>query len=229
MKELVEKMILESFKKEPFHNLYFKYNIIPQTHELGGTCSDKVMSFYRQLCDIGISATLHSSFINEKETHRLVKVQIDEVVYFADVGNGWPSIKMFPLSENYEYNCYGITFKSIITDETMDIFQKKGGVEFLSVSIPLQSKTEDKILNDIKNRFCQSIEYPFRDKIRFTQIIGDYFYFLKDETLTVYENNKDSFSITGLSENSLVQTLESYFNFDLNKFIIKNKNNGNGL
>ncbi|NQY54719.1 MAG: hypothetical protein HRT42_14245, partial [Campylobacteraceae bacterium] len=100
-KEYVEKIILDSFKQEPFHNLYFKYNILPTSFKFGGTCSDKALSVYTILKENNIEVTLHSSFINNIESHRLLKVYIEGKYYFADVGNAWPSVRMFPVDKNY--------------------------------------------------------------------------------------------------------------------------------
>lgn len=218
-KEFVEKVILDSFKNEPFHNLYFKYNIIPNSFEFGGTCSDKVLSVYKILKDNNIKVTLHSSFINNIESHRLLKVCIDDKYYFADVGNAWPSVEMFPIDKNYEYTSYGITFRSLIFDDYMEIYQFKNNKETLSLQIPFKCKSEIEIKKDMGNRFSKNIDYPFRNKIRFAQLFDAQFYFLRDDVLYIYINNENYIKIVNnLKEKDLASTLKKYFNFDLAMF-----------
>ena len=218
-KEYVEKIILDSFKQEPFHNLYFKYNILPTSFKFGGTCSDKVLSVYTILKENNIEVTLHSSFINNIESHRLLKVYIEGKYYFADVGNAWPSVRMFPVDKNYEYTSYGIKFRSLVFDDYMEIYQFKNDKETLSLQIPFKCKSEVEIKEDMKNRFSKNIDYPFLNKIRFAQLFEDKFYFLRDDILHIYTNNeKYSKTINNLNEDNLSSILKKFFNFNLDEF-----------
>ena len=68
----VENMILRSFQNEPFHSLYFYFNIRPiDGSSNGGTCSDKVLSVKEMLMSSrAFKCYLHWSIINNLETHR---------------------------------------------------------------------------------------------------------------------------------------------------------------
>jgi len=217
-KEKVEKIIFDSFLNEPFHNLYHIYDIKPKTYRHGGTCSEKTLSVYNNLKSEDISVKIWSAMVDGNETHRVLKIFIESGIYFADVGNAWPSIKMFPEKENFEYESYGITFKSVLDVETLDIYNCRDGREILSVSIILDSKSEEEIFKDIENRFSSDIDYPFKNHLRFAKIIGDKFYFLRDETVHVY-SEKDSYKIDVCisDEKDLERVLMKYFNFDLNR------------
>lgn len=215
-RQKAEEIILEGFLTEPFHNLYFKYNIVPTTYLYGGSCSDKVLSTYNKLKGEGFSVRLWSSLVKGLETHRLINISIDGKTYFADVGNAWPSVKMFPKDEEIEYESYGILFKSVINEDTLDIYNCRDDREILSVSVLLDSKPEEEIFKDIEDRFSIDIDYPFRDRIRFAQIIDEVFFFLRDEMLYVYskkENYKINVSID--NEIDLKDVLMKYFGFDL--------------
>ncbi|MGQ0628460.1 MAG: hypothetical protein ACT4PL_10230 [Phycisphaerales bacterium] len=63
--------MLETFRREPFHNLRLLYDD-PQLDLLpGGTCSDKTLSFRDQARREGLEVSLHSGSIDGEEKHRL--------------------------------------------------------------------------------------------------------------------------------------------------------------
>jgi len=211
----VERLMLNKFKEEPFHNLYFIYKTKPKGFNFGGTCSDKVLSFYKKLRDLKFETKLHSSVINNKEIHRLVSVTLNNKVYYADVGNGWPSIKLFPKDYEIEYKSYGMTYRSILKESSLEVYITRDNKKKLSVTIPFHSKTHEEIMQDIHNRFDQNIEYPFTGGIRFSQIIHDKFLFLRDDTLYIYSYDSAVKKIVGFEPGNLSETLKHNFNFDI--------------
>lgn len=214
--ELAEELILKAFKDEPFHTLFFLYDFVPPSNDYGGTCSDKVLSIKRILTDNGFEVHLHSSMINNIECHRLLKLIIDEQEYFADVGNGWPSIKLFPANEGIKYTCYGITFESKVFSKYIEIHQSRDGISKHTVTIPLESKIESEIMEDISFRYEKL--YPFSGKLRFAQIINDQFIFLRDSELSIYSESGVIIK-TGNFIEHLRHILDSEFDFDLDRLL----------
>lgn len=213
----VESLILEKFKREPFHNLYFIFHKIPKKLTLGGTCSDKALSFYNKLKSVNIETHLHSAFIKNQEIHRLVSVALNKKIYFADIGNGWPSIRLFPKDHEVEYRSYGMIYRTIIKESSLDVYIARDGKEYHSAEIPFRSKNHEDIMDDIKNRFNANISYPFSGGIRFSQIIQENFLFLRDDTLFIYSNDNAVKKISGITQDHLAETLKQYFNFDMAK------------
>lgn len=211
----VEALILEKFRTEPFHNLYLLYGYARTTLAYGGTCSDKTLSFYQSLKRLGVTATLHTAFIAGAEIHRLVKVEIGSECFFADVGNGWPSIKTFPFEREIEYSCFGMTFRSAIQGRQMSIYNTRNGVERKQMDILFDGKSEDEILADIEARFKRGIEYPFSHGIRFSQVVGDRFLFLRDNRLEIHCDTNPYNQIDELDTAKTAETIKKYFNFDV--------------
>lgn len=214
----IEKMLLDEFRQVPFHNLYYLGYSSPVEGRLGGTCSDKVVSFKNKLALEGMKSSLHSAFIQGKETHRLLVIDIEGVNYFADVGNGWPSIKLFPASSEITYTAFGITFKSKLRGGFLDVYQVKGADEYLSLVIPLQLKDERQIWDDIEKRFDGRVDYPFSNGLRFAQVIGDDFVFLKNDRLRIFNANKLVRTHKLADTLSVFKAVEHYFSVDLNRF-----------
>ena len=220
--QLVENVLLKKFQTEPFHNFYLIYNLQPKTLKYGGTCSDKTLSLLYTLKEMGIPARLHSSIINDQEIHRLVSVIINGKVYFADVGNGWPSIKLFPKDHEIVYSNYGITYRSTIQNKSVYVYQERRGKEKLSTIIPFSSKSEKEIMKDIENRFNGSIVYPFSDKLRFSLVVGDKFLFLRDKTLYFYCEKQNIKEIVGIERKDVQQKIKEHFCFDTSVFFDSN-------
>lgn len=213
----IEKILYECFEKEPFHNFYQRYNIEPRTFEFGGTCSDKSLSFLNKLRFYGYDAHLHSSWIDGKETHRVIRINLNGVPYLADVGNGWPSIHLYPMQKNTSFTAFGMQFNSEILDDRIRVYHTNRDKIHLLFETFFKCKPEDEILRDIANRFSTGIQYPFSGKIRFSQIVGNNFLFLKDDTLRIY-NDSNCTEITGFSTKSLSETIRKYFHFDIERF-----------
>lgn len=211
--EQIESLLQREFETIPFHNI-FMLKGVKGTLDKGGTCSDKVLHFKQVLNENGIVAKLHSAFINGKECHRLLSVLIDEQRYFIDVGSGWPCVKLLPDNRPITFSKYGMTFKTILVSDRVLLFHQVGERPFqLMESIPLVSMSEEKIMKEIHSRYSDGILYPFSSSIRFSQIIGEDFYFLKENILRRY--NDKCIEQKQLSSDEIVETIKKVFTFDL--------------
>lgn len=181
----VEAVMLDKFQSEPFHSLYFLNNCRPRSWRYGGTCSDKVLSARQTLNELGFDARLHISFIGGVPSHRLLRIRLDERYWFADVGNGWPSVKAFPEDRPIEYWSYGIRYHSVLVGDRLEIHQFRRGRDILSTSIPVGPQHQGEVQSVIDARFERA--YPFSRKLRFAQVVGDEFRFLRDHTLSVFK------------------------------------------
>ena len=183
----LEDLTLKYLKKRPFHNLFITYELDIKGSKIGGTCSDLTLEFKDILEQNGFKSTLHCSLVDGVEIHKLLKVEIDGRFYFIDVGFGWPTIKAFPLDEPIEYFCYGIGFRSIIKEESMEIQVKKDGKEYEEFfTIPFASKSEEEILQKIEDRFSNKPDYPFDGTLLYSFIHEDAFYFIRGDKKFVY-------------------------------------------
>jgi arylamine N-acetyltransferase len=209
----VEALMLHQFRTEPFHNLHMLPQLALPLPMLGGTCSDKALSFQAAVTKLGVPAFLHSAFIGGQEIHRLVRVEIDGRAYFADVGNGWPSIHLYPSDREISYRCFGMRFRTSLHNERLSVFNHRGGVERHQQDIPLVGRSEREILDDIEHRFVRGITYPFSDGIRFSQVVDDAFLFLRDDRLEIHREGSPPTVIDGLPPDRLEQTLREHFHY----------------
>lgn len=211
---IIEGIILKHFKQEPFHNLFLLYSPELKPFLPGGTCSDKTLSF---ICDCrkhGIDASLHNSFINKKNIHRLARISIHNKIYFADVGNGWPALKLYPADKEISYSCFGMQFRTEIKNDYISVFHLVNGKESLQQEIPLNGKPETEIMEDIKQRFNEGKEYPFSHSLRFSLLKDNCFLFLRGERLHFYQEN--SYSITDrITAAKAPKIIHEYFGFDI--------------
>ena len=211
----VEALMLEKFETEPFHNLYVTHGFKQTTRAYGGTCSDKTLSFCEAVQALGVPATLHTARIGGAEIHRLAKLRLEGRTYFADVGNGWPSTELYPADRASTYSCFGMRFRSVVSRRGLCIYNSRNGTERHQMEIPFDGKPEREILADIESRFASGIEYPFSRGVRFSQVIGERFLFLRDDRLEIYSDAAPFREIGGLSPAQLPHTLERYFGFDI--------------
>ncbi|MGE0637106.1 MAG: arylamine N-acetyltransferase [Bacteroidia bacterium] len=211
--ENIEALLLQEFETVPFHNLFMLNRITKAPSELGGTCSDKVLHFKKVLADNGIISKLHSAFINGVECHRMLSIEIDNQNYFIDVGSGWASTKLFPAFAPIEYSVYGMTFKTEMVADNIILFHKTENDFKLMVTIPLQTKREEIILEEINNRFADTSIYPFQNSLRFSKVKNNSFYFIKGDTLRIYNDEKQTEK--KLSSEEIFNTIQDVFNFDL--------------
>jgi len=208
----VEELVLEKFQTEPFQNLNLIYG--PSRRPLpGGTCSDKTVSFIEAGRQAGFDVSLHTGFIKGKEIHRLARVCIDDQVFFADVGNGWPALNLYPAHKETMYRCFGMRFRTDITGSRIAVFHERQGREFLQLEIDVCGRPKSEICAAIERRFNSGIIYPFSDSVRFSQIIGSRFLFLRGDRLEIYSD--DGFEcLEGINDAHIPSVLQQYFHFD---------------
>lgn len=211
-----EQLLFSTFTDVPFHSLYFHYNKRPGSLDNGGTCSDKVLHAFELFKRNGFDVHLHSSFIDDVECHKMLRLEIEGLSYFADVGNAWPAVKLFPADEEIRYVSCGILFYTKLSGERIDIYQDIDGEIVNTVSIPRKSKSEREIEDDIKNRFSGT--FPFSGHIFFAQIVGDKFLFLRDAQLYIY-SDCDSQIVSGITPEKIPDCLKSNFNFSVDEFL----------
>lgn len=207
----IESLLLKEYKTVPFHNIFMLHSIENKNLSLGGTCSDKVLHFKQVLAKHKIETKLHSSFINGVECHRMLRITIDSQIYFTDVGSGWPVQKLIPAFTPIEYSVYGMSFKTEILDSEIILYHKTKQEYKRMIRIPKKVKSEKAILLDIKNRYKDTSIYPFQNSLRFSLVKGDSFYFLKGNSLRIF--NKIGLSERVLNSNQIQQLLENKLGF----------------
>jgi hypothetical protein len=213
----IEALLLKHYKKEPFHNLYLFYGKKPIPNKYGGTCSDKTLSFIDEARSLGFKVNLHSGYIDGKEVHRLARVQIGKRTYFADIGNGWPAIKLYPEDEEVLYSCFGMTFHTKISMNKISVFHTRNGREHLQLVIDTRPRCEKEIIKDINKRFTSGINYPFSNSIRFSLIVNNKFLFLRGECLEIYSSD-DYMTLDGIKKDNLPSIIMDKFKFKSSLF-----------
>jgi arylamine N-acetyltransferase len=223
--KLAQQILLDKFQREPFHNFYLLNDIKPTTVLYGGTCSDKTLSYLEAVQAAGLDAYLHSARIGGKEIHRLVRLEIDNQRYFADIGNGWPSIHLFPVDTPIEYNCYGMTYRTKIKDGVITVYHKKNGVEKQQMEIDILEKSDAEVRQRIADRFSANINYPFSNQLRFSMIVGQRFLFIRDTQLEIYSSDGYE-EVNNITKSDIKTVIMKYFNYDispLESFFINKK------
>lgn len=211
---VVEALMLDHFRDEPFHNLHYLYDFSPKSSVPGGTCSDKTLSFVRAGLRVGLNVSLHTGFIKGKEMHRLARVHVDGRMFFADVGNGWPALKLYPADREISYRCFGMGFRTEISQQKIAVFHEKQGKEMLQLEIDVKPKAESAIMEDINQRFSSGLVYPFSNGIRFSQVVDNRFLFLRGNTLEIYGDH--SFEcVEEIEEARVPMVLHDYFGLDM--------------
>lgn len=210
---VLEELLLKQFKEEPFHNLYLLYGKVPLDKRYGGTCSDKTLSFINSARSMGFNIYLHSGYVSGKEIHRLARVQIFDRTFFADVGNGWPALKLYPADEEVNYSCFGMTCRTEIIGNKISVFHTRNRKEYLQLVIDTSLRNEDDIKVDISQRFNSGTRYPFSNSLRFSLVVGDRFLFLREDSLEIY--SVDNFVvIKGVNKENLPKILDEHFKYD---------------
>lgn len=211
--EEIEALTLKLFQDEPFHNLYFLYGKEPLSNIYGGTCSDKTMSFVCAANALGFDAELHTGYIGGKEIHRLCRVIIEKRVFFADVGNGWPSLKLYPADEEISFTNFGIKYRTVINNNWVSVFQTRYGKEFLQLEIDPAPRKKEEVEKSISQRFSSGIEYPFCNSLRFSLVVKNKFLFLRGERLEIYTENGCSI-VDGIRRELVPRVLNEQFQYD---------------
>ena len=210
----VEALMLEKFKTEPFHNLHLFYGKQLRSPELGGTCSDKTLSFVTAAEQAGFDVSLHSGFIGGREIHRLARVSIGGQHYFADVGNGWPALKLYPADREISHRCFGMGFRTEITAPRVTVFHERNGRESLQLEIDVRGRPEREIKTEIAERFSSGVVYPFSDSLRFSLVVGARFLFLRGDRLEIHSDSGFE-KVEGIAEAQVPEVIQQYFGFDI--------------
>ena len=211
---LAQQILLDKFKQKPFHNLYLLNNVHPATMAYGGTCSDKALSYLDATKAVGLDAYLHSARIGGKDIHRLVRLEINNQRYFADIGNGWPSIQLIPAATPILYECYGMRFRTTIENDVITVYHRKRNVEKKQMEIDIAAKSETEIYHSIENRFSADIIYPFSSQLRFSMVVGKRFLSIRDTQLEIYSNSGYE-EVLNISMSNLRDVIEGYFGYDI--------------
>jgi len=202
----IETLLLEEYKTVPFHNIFMLNNTENKDLRLGGTCSDKVLNFRKVLMDNGVETKLHSSFINNVECHRMLSVLINDKKYFIDIGSGWPFLKLIPEFSPIEFSVYGMSFKTKIFESKLIIYHKTREEYKQMIDVPIFTKSESDILNDIENRYKDTSIYPFHNSLRFSIVKDNSFYFIKGNILRIYnETEIKEKTLNSIEINDLIQ------------------------
>ena len=209
----VELLMLEHFRTEPFHNLHLLYGQIEPAPP-GGTCSDKTLSFLAAGKRAGFDVALHSGFIGGREIHRLARVRVGRGVFFADVGNGWPALKLYPADRPSSYRCYGMGFRTEVAPGRVTVFHQKRGREALQLEIEVDARPEAEIRAHIEGRFSSGVVYPFSDSLRFSQVVGSRFMFLRGDRLEIYSDSGFE-AVEGIDDARVREVLHDYFGYDV--------------
>ena len=214
----VESLMLKKFRTEPFHNLHLIYGDQAQSSVPGGTCSDKTLSFLESAEREGFDVSLHSGFIGGREIHRLARVTIDGLDYFADVGNGWPALKLYPGHREVSYRFFGTGFRTVISGPTLAVFHEKSGKESLQLEIDMRGRPEPDIRADIEARFSSGVQYPFSNSLRFSLVVGTRFLFLRGDRLEMY-GDEDFQVVEGIRKADVAEVIHRYFGHDVRRMV----------
>ncbi|NKC15511.1 MAG: hypothetical protein GKR94_25940 [Gammaproteobacteria bacterium] len=131
----------------------------------------------------GFDATLHSGCIGGRAIHRLARVRIGGRLCFADAGNGWPALKLYPADCEISYQCFGMGLRTEIADGRVTVFHENRGKKSLQLEIDVHGRPESDIRADIEGRFNSGVVYPFSDSLRFSLPVGSRFLFLHGDRL----------------------------------------------
>ncbi|MEQ9499107.1 MAG: hypothetical protein RIT81_19655 [Deltaproteobacteria bacterium] len=208
--QAVETLMLEHFRTEPFHNLHLIYGRRLASTIPGGTCSDKTLSFMAAGRRAGHNVTLHSAFIGGREIHRLARVQLGERQFFADVGNGWPALRLYPADREISFRCFGMGFRTEIENGRIAVFHERRGTESLQLEIQVRGRPESEIRGEIERRFHPGAVYPFSNSLRFSLVVGSRFLFLRGDRLEIYDDGQFE-CVEGIDETHVPKVLRNDF------------------
>lgn len=213
--ETLLSLMFRAFSDEPFHTLSMVFGASVGAQIRGGTCSDKTLLFIDEAKKCGLNARLWTAYIGGEEIHRLASVEIDGRQHFADVGNGWPSIKPYPADTPIRFQAYGMTFRTVLHPDRLSVYHDKEDSEYHQMDIMLAERPEDDIRSEVEARFTSGTVYPFNNRLRFSAIVERDFKFLRDSTLHVYSHEGLKHTIP-VSRGSLEEIILQHFGFSTN-------------
>lgn len=222
--QAVEALMLEHFRTEPFHNLHLIYGPRLDSVVPGGTCSDKTLSFVAAGRRAGFDVSLHTAFIGRQEIHRLARVRVGDKLFFADVGNGWPSLNLYPADRAVSFRCFGMGFRTEVADGRVSVFHEKRGRESLQLEIDVCGKSESEIRADIEGRFSSGVVYPFSSSLRFSLVVGSRFLFLRGDRLEIYDDGGFE-CIEGIDAAGVPEVLHDHFGYDV-RWVLRDDEEG---
>jgi len=211
--EIAESILMEKFRTEPFHNFH-RLKETENFSSCGGTCSDKTKSYIRALHENGIKANLHTALIDNKYNHQIARIEFEGHSCFADAGNGWPSIYLYPDNKEVNYRCYGMSFRSEIYNDTIKIFHTRNNIEKLQMEFNRIPQSQELVKKNMNRRFTNNTEYPFDMGIRFSMVVADRFLFIRNNELQIYSDTEySSFDI--VSPNNLSDIIKEHYYFTI--------------
>lgn len=185
--ELID-IIKVSYETIPYHNLWYALKKGFLKNNLGGICTDKNYNLYKTLESLGYLVSLHSAKINGENTHQLVLLEFENQSYLIDVGLGWPIMKPIPVFENSRFRAYGVEYESEIKGNFLHLFRLKENKKTLVYITSIYKYNQDTIMNEFKFSYDDSLNYPFRNGIRFSKMVNNEFYFLHGNILYFSED-----------------------------------------
>ena len=105
-------------------------------------------------------------------------------------------------------------FTSQVCNGRVSVFHERQGRETLQLEIDVKTKPESEIRKDIALRFNSGIEYPFSNSLRFSQIVGERFLFLRGNRLEIYSENLYEV-LDEVKDFQLSDTLKQYFGHEV--------------
>lgn len=208
----IEAIMLDKFETEPFHNLGLLHGEALRAALPGGTCSDKTLTFLAAASEAGFDVALHSGFIGGQEIHRLARVHLGGSVFFADVGNGWPALRLYPADREIAFRCFGMGFRTELHGARVRVFHERRGREALQLEIDVRGRPEAEIRADIARRFDSGVIYPFSQSLRFSRVIGRRFLFLRGDRLEIYSDTSFD-EIVGIRPGDVPLLLRDHFGY----------------
>jgi len=187
LKIQLEAKMVHYLETYPFHNLfrlYLKQDM--SAPKFGGTCSDRTLHFKENLENFcsqnSIDIKLHIASINGKRTHTILRILIEEKIYFCDIGMGYPITKLIPSNQNIHFKSYDIEFRTIIKENEIVVFinEHKGEGEKELMSIDTREQLQEKVKNRIKNRLEDTKDVPLAKRLRYFFIYDGEFYQIKE-------------------------------------------------
>jgi hypothetical protein len=187
LKKQIEQEMVKYLETYPFHNIFIVYKIKDVfASKYGGTCSDRTIHFQKILKNkfknYKVSIKLHIASINNKNTHTILRVKIDKKVYFADVGMGFPIVKLLPCNKNISFTSYGIEFSTIIDTDKVTVFidehNDNGKKELMCIYTKKQPKKQ--VMQNIDNRDSYIQNLPIGNKLRYFFINNGKFHQIKE-------------------------------------------------
>jgi len=185
----INRIIRENFETVPYHNFWLILGTGLNPTSQGGICTDKNFYLYKLLYNKGFYVKLHSAQINGQNIHQLIKIEIEEKSYLIDVGLGWPILQPIPLFTHSIWQNFGIEFKTEIKRNILYVYRVEKQKESLNYITNISNYNQEIVKKEIENSYNKNIDYPFINSIRFSKIVDNEFYFLKEATLYYSKKN----------------------------------------